>query len=287
MEILDLPNELLLLIADDLLVKDLYRFLSTCHRLSSLLTPYFHKLALQEVGSLTALQWAAMHGHASLADLVLSKGAGGEVGSDKRDPLHLAAEYNRPDVIRVLEKHGKQTTGRTSGVSTPLHMAAHQGSVHAIRVLLELGADMASKDRGGRTPAHISATKGDINSMRAFIDAGLDFSLQNGLGQTVLHEASLNWKEKMVKFLLGHEVGGIINARDSTGRTPLHCAVFGTMVSVEIVQLLCRHGADTEVADDMGNTPVDLALDHCGFSLNGMLEERMANVSDRECICRA
>ena len=42
MQLLDLPNELLLIIAEDLPVKDHYRLLSTCHHLSSLLTPRFY-----------------------------------------------------------------------------------------------------------------------------------------------------------------------------------------------------------------------------------------------------
>lgn len=78
MGILSLSNKLLLLIAESLPVKELYRFLSTCRYLSSLLTPRFHKLALEDVGFLTTLQWAARHGHTSLAELVLSKGGGGK-----------------------------------------------------------------------------------------------------------------------------------------------------------------------------------------------------------------
>ena len=265
MSILDLPNELLLLIAVDLPVKELYRFLSTCHRLSSLLTPHFHKLALQDVGSFTALQWAARYGHAPLAELVLSKGAGGGVGSEKRrephpTPLHLAASHNHPDVIRVLAKHGERITARTFGDNAPLHEAAIQRSAQAIKVLLELGADIASEDKWGRTPAHISAAKGDVDSMRAFIDAGLDFFHSWGeRGWTILHDAVLNQKGEMVKFLLGHGGEKLINAQDTFGMTPLHRALFGMLADKEIVQLLCDHGADTEMADYDGQTPLDLA----------------------------
>ena len=281
MGILSLPNELLLIIAQDLRLKDLYHFLSTCHHLSSLLTPRLHKLALQGVGALTALQWAARYGHVSLAELVLSKGYGGVrgLGSGKQrllrlTALHMAAERNHADVIRVLVKHGERVTARTLGLNTPLHMAASQGSVHAIRVLLELGADlMAVRNKRGKTPGHIAAVQGHLESMKAFVDAGFDFYLEDHMGRTVLHEAVLNRKGVIVEFLLGHGAEKIINARDSTGQTPLHLAVFGSTADEEIVRLLCHHGADTEVADNLGNTPAGLAIDHCGFPLTIMLLE--------------
>ena len=260
MTILDLPNELLLLVAVDLSIKELYRFLSTCRRLSSLLTPHFHQFALQDVGPLTALNWAARYGHASLAEIVLSKGAGG-VGDGKRQrpgptPLRLAIEYNHPDVIRVLAKHGQQVAG------AELHMAASQRSAQAIRVLLELGADMAFKGIEGDTPAHISARRGDIDSMKAFIDAGLDFHLQNRLGWTVLHEAAFSGHKAMMVFLLGHGGKKVIDVQDPRGKTPLHWALIKPP-SEGIIQLLCDHGANTDLADYEGQTPLSLALG-CG-----------------------
>ena len=264
MGILSLPNELLLLIADDLLVRDLSHLFSTCRRLASLLTPRFHKLALEDVGSLTALQWAARNGHASLAELVLSEGTVGGVISGKRrephpTPLYLAANYNHPDVIRVLAKHGEQITGRIFGPSAPLHEAASQRSAQAIRALLELGADMTSKDTWGKTPAHISAAKGDIDSMRAFIDAGLDFYyLQSGEGWTVLHQAVIYRKRAMVEFLLGNGGKKVINVKDARGRTPLHRA-YELSAGKEIVQLLCSSGANMEMTDSLGQTPLRLA----------------------------
>ena len=290
MGILSLPNELLLSIAADLPVKELYRFLATCRRLSSLLTPHFHKLALQDVGSFTALQWAARYGHASLAELVLSKGTGGGADNGKRKlltPLHLAASYDHLDVIRVLTKHGEQLTARTPWLDTPLHMAALQGSAQAIRVLLELGADFTTKGRRGRTPVHISAGRGDIDSMRAFIDAGLDFHLEDEMGRTVLHEAVLRNEVGMVEFLLGNGGERIIDVQDAAGKTPLHWTVSGRTADTEIVWLLCRHGANTEVTDIMGDTPFGLAMDRGEVWLTRELLECIASAPNRKGICKA
>lgn len=73
--LLALPNELLLLVAGYFdCPRDLSALLLTNQRLSILLTPLLHKLAVQDRRGRTALQWAAYRGHIGLAKLVLSKG---------------------------------------------------------------------------------------------------------------------------------------------------------------------------------------------------------------------
>ena len=264
MPLLDLPAELLLPIGEYLSVKDLSRFLRANRYLSYLLTPRFHKLALEDVGSVTALRWAAYRGYASLAEIALSNGAGVEESKRRRrTPLHVAAAQNYPDVIRVLAKYGQSISAPYRGRSTPLHAAAARGSLQAIRVLLELGADMKCTDHKGKTPVDISANRGDIHCMRAFIDAGWDFNRERRPFRTTLHQATLGGKE-MVEFLLEHGGKVLINVQDYSGKTPLHWAVCGEMDwdtgDEEVARTLCYHGADMEVKDRRGRTPLDLAI---------------------------
>ena len=263
MSLLDLPPELLLLIGENLSVKDISRVLRANRYLSCLLTPRFHKLALEDIGSLSALRWAAYRGYASLAELVLSNGAGVEEFERGRSilktPLHIAAAQNYPDVIRAMAKYGRWINVTDARRSTPLHAAAGQRSLQAIRVLLELGADMTSTDFRRKTPVHVAAKRGDIDCMRAFIDAGWDFNLEWGPTRTVLHEATLGRKE-MVEFLLEHGGKVLINVQDSSGKTPLHWTVGKYSGDEEIARILCYHGADTEVKDHRGQSPMDLAI---------------------------
>ena len=262
MQLLDLPCELLLLIGENLSVNDLSHVLRVNRHLSCLLSPHFYKLALEDVGSFSALEWAAIHGHASLADLVLSKGARADSPKRRRifqTPLHLAVAHNHPDVIRVLVKHRVHPNAIDIEFGTPLHVAALNESQQVIKVLLELGADMASTGTQGGTPAHTSAFLGDIGSMRAFIDAGLDLSIKGRQGQTLLHAAIANKKGRMVEFLLEHGGEKIIDAQDSSGWTPLHLASYESSADEGIVKLLCYHGADTELVNNRGETPADLA----------------------------
>lgn len=267
MGILDLPNELLLEIGEDLLIiRDLFHFLSTNRRLSSLLTPHFRKL--QDAGSCPILLWAVIHGDASLAERLISKGAKVDElpsDSDGKTALHLAAEFDYPDIIRILVKHGAQIDARERDRQTPLHTAVSCRSPLAIRVLLELGADTEIIDRRGRSPARLAARLGLIDSLRPFVDAGFDFTHINLTGRTILHDAILRGREidsyrldsrgvGMVNFILEHGGEKIINAQDSTGATPLREAVFNLRRSTnkKLYRLLLSYGA-VELKDNRGN----------------------------------
>lgn len=259
MGIRNLPNELLLLIAENLSVKDLFHLLSTDHHLSSLLTPRFHALALEDVGALTALQWAAARGHASLAELVISQGVElnqCDKGQFDKTPLHTAVVNENPNVIRVLVKHGAQINSTSRFLQTPLHYAV-SGSLAVVRVLIELGADMTCKDIWGKTPVH-GAARRPVHYMKPFVNAGFDFTYEGASGRTILHAAVLEPGVGMVEYLLCNGGREIINSQDFHGMTPLHLALLQSSVvqNEVIIGLLLENGADTEVKDDQGHTPM-------------------------------
>ena len=254
MGILDLPNELLLIIGENLLIiEDLFHFLSANRRLSSLLTSHFRRL--RDVGSCPILLWAVIHGDASLAERLILKGAKVDErpsDSDGKTALHLAAEFDYPDVIRVLVKHGAQINARRNDRETPLHTAVSCGSPLAIRVLLELGADTEIIDREWRSPAHLAAYLGLTDSLRPFVDAGLDFTQTYFKDETILHnavfrEGEFSYYRKdsrgvgMVNFILEHGGEKIINARTSLGGTALDYLNWDK--NKKLVRLLLSYGA--------------------------------------------
>lgn len=290
MGILDLPNELLLLLAEFLSIKDLSHFLLTCRPLCSLLTPRLNKLGVQVEKGYTALQWAARYNRPTLAELAISRGARvDEMGGGKYSctALHIAARYNHPGIIRTLAKHGATIDALDTGSKTPLCVAALFECVPTVAVLLELGAviPLACTHPRVNIPTHVSAYKGDVDCMRAFISAGFDFNIRGFAGKTVLHEAAGAFKEKMMQYLLEQEGGkATINSQDSRGYTPLHSAVRSSVKEEEKVRLLLSYGADSRLKDNRGYTPADWAKRRGLDILNRMLLECGTNGPAQESV---
>jgi ankyrin repeat protein len=59
-------------------------------------------------------------------------------------PLHFAAEHGHAEVARVLLEHGADIEAKH--IETSLHYAAKRGHEEVVRVLLEHGADVEARD---------------------------------------------------------------------------------------------------------------------------------------------
>ena len=259
MGIIDIPNELILMIAGNLRVEDLSSLLSTCSKLSSSLTPSLHKLAMDRSyvtkygGRVSIIQWAAARGHESLlrslVGLAIAKGTDINARYFRffawETLLHLAAGHDQHGVIRILVQNGARIDAKNSEHDTPLFVAVQRRCSRATRVLLELGADMEHASTLG-TPAHILAMAGDIDSLRAIMVGGFDFTIRSPGEKTILHFAIFGGKE-MVKYLLQQEGGrAIVNVRDCYGSVPLHLVerLYPVGDRADIVRLLLQNGAD-------------------------------------------
>ena len=291
MGIQSIPPELIVMIGENLSIKDLNNFLCTCCELANLFTPRLHKLGLQNVGSLSALQWAAKHGHESLVKLALSKGAKvNEITKCERKftVLHLAAKSTSPNpkIIRTLVEHGAKIDAKSSDRCTPLYIATCYGHGQVVDELLKLGAGTKRGiyDRLSSL-ARVAATKGYVDCMRAFVTAGIDFNQRGSLCRTILHVAiACSSGFEMVQYLLRQEeVRIIVNAKDGNGSTPLHLLMGHYYLTRaekgKILRSLLKCGADIHAKDDYGDTPAHVAcnredinsinkLIHAGFNIS-------------------
>jgi ankyrin repeat protein len=102
-----------------------------------------------------------------------------------------------------------------------------------------------------------AASNGNTELMNAAINGGADIHVVDGRGRTLLMVAATT-NAATVQTLLSHKVE--INSRDSAGNTALiEAAQFGC---VECIRLLLNAGAEPNVQNNEGNTPLILALDH-------------------------
>ena len=126
---------------------------------------------------MTALHWAAEHGDADLATLLLTSGA--DVRAVTRigahTPLHVAARSGSAAVAQVLIAAKADVRALTTTGAAPLHFASASGSSATVAALLDAGADPNVREpQWGQTPLMFAAAAGRTDVVRTLMARGAD-----------------------------------------------------------------------------------------------------------------
>ncbi len=129
---------------------------------------------------MTALHWAAVHGNAEIARLLLEAGAEPEAATrlGAHRPLHVASREGNAEIVALLVEAGADAGALTETGATPLHFAAAAGSVDAVRALVEHGSPVDAPEPGwGQTPLMFAAERGRTGAVRELLAAGADATI--------------------------------------------------------------------------------------------------------------
>ncbi|XP_075064576.1 uncharacterized protein LOC142152150 [Mixophyes fleayi] len=132
--------------------------------------------------------------------------------------------------------------------NTPLHYAAHANHLDTVIKLLKDGSKILSTNGSGLTPLHFAAFGGNVQVLETFISESPHvINLQSIKGSSLLHEAVRGKSIETVKFLLSK--GANTNLQDQEGNTPLHLAAVLTpaSLSVTICQTLLEQGSNPSI----------------------------------------
>ncbi len=123
----------------------------------------------------TALHYAAWGGRTDVTALLLEAGANPGAISDIlfRTPLHFAANFGDPALIRLLMVEGPANSRDLDG-ATALMTATLSHQPDNVRALLQGGARPDIADDLGLTPFLVAARFGDVETARLLLDAGAD-----------------------------------------------------------------------------------------------------------------
>jgi len=165
-----------------------------------------------------------------MARLLLSHGADPNArDEDAKTPLYWACQWQNYDVVKQLIDRGAKVNlleaGRQELYSNydPLIMAAQKRKPEIVQLLLEAGADMEVRDEAGYTPLHLACAHNRPAIARLLIEAGAKPATSNQFGEIPLHWACFYGCADTVRLLLSR--GADPDIKDVNGRTALTIAL--------------------------------------------------------------
>jgi ankyrin repeat protein len=213
---------------------------------------------------------------------------------DGSTPLQWAVYENDADKVQRLLDAGADVALANRYGATPMGLAAEVANHEILALLLAAGADVDSPNPEGQTALMAVARTGNVEAARLLIEHGAEIDAREGWGgQTALMWASARRHPDMMTLLIEH--GADVDARsihrdyqrhvtaegrpknlDSGGFTPLLYAARENCLPC--VEVLLASGADIDLPDPDGVSPLHLAIMNANWDLAKQLIEAGADV---------
>jgi ankyrin repeat protein len=190
-------------------------------------------------------------------------------------PMHNLVLDGRISLLKhQLECEPQSVSFKDTWGATPLHWAARCADIQAISLLLSYGADVNAVCKRGRSILHWTFNP---ECCKAIIEAGANVDLLDDNGESVLVRCFdfFQVPEALIDVLL--EAGVNVNSKSNSGTTALMQAVI--TASSHICDRLMSYGADTEIRNLDGCTPIYSAIWYNNHSNIRLLMDRGASLT--------
>lgn len=224
------------------------------------------------------LHCASVGGHTELVRLLVESGA--DINSydyyTHESAMHAAAGSmndllaaqaspveDRSTVVDFLIEQGLNVNVEAIDGETPMYNAAFRHEPQMIRHLLARGGSLHHVD-SSESALHAAVRWPDSTSLADTIDvileAGIPIDVVDSEGRTALLFSVIEAKRKTIRaeairILVSR--GADVNLADNLGNTPLIKAT--QFEQIDVVKRLLEHGADRNVRGYLGKTPLEIA----------------------------
>jgi ankyrin len=218
---------------------------------------------------MTALHWAVERRDLPMMNVLLEAGAKHDLTNRTgARPLYLAATNGDAAAIARLLDAGEDANALlTAEGESVLMLTAQTGNAEAVKVLLDRGADPNTQQLRGQTALMWAAAEGHADVVKLLLARGADPGLSSTAstkperrppgGMTALLFASRQGKLEAARALL--DGGADINEAGADNTSPLLISVVNG--HYDLAALLIERGANPNIADTNGRTPLYAAID--------------------------
>ncbi len=187
--------------------------------------------------------------------------------------LIRAAEAGDAAAVKRLLGEGASVRARDGQGRTALVAATYGNRVEAARLLVAAGADVNAQDDLRNSAFLLAGARGYLEILKLTLGAGADLKSTNRFGGTALIPACHYGHVETVRELLETKID--VDHVNNLGWTALLEAVIlgdGGPAHTEIVRLLVGAGANVNIADRQGVTPLEHARQRNYRAIAGILE---------------
>lgn len=175
------------------------------------------------------------------------------------DLIAAAERGNIEEVSRLLAEGADVHAANSRGV-TPLIAAAYQNHVEVAKVLIEAGAGVNVQDNTQQSAYLITTSEGYLELLQLTLAAGADIHSLDSYNGTGLIRAADRGHVEIIEELLKTDIDvDHVNRLNWTALLEAIILGDGGSRHTEVVRLLVEAGADVNLADGNGVTPLEHA----------------------------